>query len=443
MSDGERQRAIESLREHAERIFRAGVAAADPARAVGTALGDDRDLARRLEGASRARVVAIGKAACRMASAAGERLDAVGVSWEGIAVVNRENRVDVDGFRVLSSGHPLPDADGVAAAAEVAGFVGGADDVDIDIVLISGGGSAILPAPAEGLGLADKLAATDLLLACGATIQEVNTVRKHLSYLKGGGLARASSAARVETLILSDVIGDDPSTIASGPTVGDPTTFGDARRILRRRGILDRVPDAVRARVEAGCRGEIDETPEPSDAVFDRVSHRVVGSNGRSLDASADEARRLGYRVEIVSRELVGEAREVAADLVRALEGSRRGARTALLAGGETTVTLRGDGRGGRNQEMALAFALGSRRITDARDWVFLSAGTDGIDGPTDAAGAIVDEGAVARGAALGLDAAAHLSRNDAYTYLEASGDLLITGATGTNVADLQVLLVG
>lgn len=437
----ERQRAIESLRAHAEQIFRAGVVAADPVLAVRTALKDD-DLARRVGAAKKVRVVAIGKAACKMASAAGDHLDAVGVSWDGIIVVNRENRADVDGFRVLATGHPLPDADGVAAATEVASFVGGPGDVDVDVVLISGGGSAILPAPAEGLTLADKLATTDLLLACGATIQEINTVRKHVSYLKGGGLARSSNAAHIETLILSDVIGDDLSTIASGPTVGDPTTFDDVREILERRGILERVSEPVRARIDAGCRGEIDETPKPGDAIFDRVSHRLVGSNGKSLEAAAAESRRLGYRVEIVSRELVGEAREVAEDLARQLEKNKLEARVALLAGGETTVTLTGDGRGGRNQEMALAFARASCSLADARAWAFSSAGTDGIDGPTDAAGAVVDEGTVRRGVALTLDVDEYLARNDSYTFLEASGDLLITGATGTNVADLQVLLV-
>jgi hydroxypyruvate reductase len=433
---------IESLRAQAEQIFRAGVAAADPALAVRTALQDE-DLARRVMAAKNVRVLAIGKAACKMANAVSDHLGVIGVSWDGIVVVNRENRADVDGFRVLATGHPLPDADGVAAAAEVARFVSGARDVDLDIVLISGGGSAILPAPAEGLTLADKLATTDFLLACGAPIHEINTVRKHSSYLKGGGLARLSNAAHIETLILSDVVGDDLSTIASGPTVGDPTSFADARDILARRGIFDRVPESVRARLEAGIRGEIDETPEPGDAIFGRVSHRIVGSNGKSLDAAADESRRLGYHVEIISRELVGEAREVAQDLARQLEKNKLNSRVALLAGGETTVTLRGGGRGGRNQEMALAFARASRSLTtDARAWAFASAGTDGIDGPTDAAGAIVDEGTVQRGVALTLDVDEHLSRNDSYTFLEASGDLLMTGATGTNVADLQVLLV-
>jgi hydroxypyruvate reductase len=291
--------------------------------------------------------------------------------------------------------------------------------------------------------LAEKVAVTDLLLRSGADIHELNTVRKHLSRLKGGGLAAAARPAAVEALILSDVIGDDPSTIASGLTAPDPTTFGDARAVLVRRGVWDRAPAAVRARIERGCRGEEPETPKPGDPIFARVANRIIGSNGLSLDAAAGKARDLGYGTAVASRALAGEAREAAASLLgRILDGPRAGETPrAVLAGGETTVTIRGGGRGGRNQEMALAFALAAERSGPRGSWVFLSAGTDGRDGPTDAAGAVVDGSTLARGRRAGLDPRRALDDNDSYAFLDAAGALLRTGATGTNVADLQVFL--
>jgi hydroxypyruvate reductase len=444
--DGDSGERIARLREDALAIFRAGVAAADPAMLVLRALAGDSGA--RVMAAARAggevRAIAIGKAACTMARAAAEALTQTGVHWCGMAAVNRENRTEVEGFEVLASGHPLPDAAGVEAAQKVARFAAQAREGDLTLVLVSGGGSAILPAPAPGISLEDKLAVTRRLLECGAEIGEINTVRKHLSSLKGGGLARLAAAGDLEALVLSDVIGDDLSTIASGPTVPDPTTFAGALAVLERRGILGRVPAAVRSRLEAGARGEVAETPKPGDPVFARASTRILGSNGRSLDAARREAERRGYRVEVLSRALTGEARDAgarfAARLEEPLAARASTAAVAVLAGGETTVALRGRGKGGRNQELALAMALAARA---AGPWVFLSAGTDGIDGPTDAAGALVDAGTLARGAAAGADAAAYLERNDSYTYFERTGDLVITGATGTNVADLQVLLAG
>jgi len=441
-----RQEAVSRLRADAEAIFRAAVRAADPATAIARAFADP---AHGLDGTvARARdvaVVAFGKAACAMAASCGDALVHRGAPWRGVAVTNRENRVDVRGFRVLVGGHPLPDSAGVRAAAEVARFVEPLAADDLLLVLISGGGSAILPSPADGLTLDDKLATTALLLGAGASIGELNTVRKHLSWLKGGGLAAQSGAGRVVALILSDVIGDDLSTIASGPTVGDPTTFADARDVLARRGVLDRVPSAVRERIAAGVRGELPETPKPGDATFARVANILAGSNTQSVDAAIAAARELGYDARVESRALVGEARAAGARFAVKLRDLAEPGAVAILAGGETTVTVRGRGRGGRNQELALAFALALDEVAGGpggRAWAFLSAGTDGIDGPTDAAGAIVDPTTLARGRAHGVDASAALGDNDAYRFLAAAGDLLVTGATGTNVADLQVLLV-
>lgn len=442
MSAGELSAGFESLRDHARDIFQAGVAEADPALAVARALAGATEIPSPGAG-GRARVVSFGKGACAMGRGLGEYLEETGCEWNGIAVVNRENRSEVDGFRVLVGGHPLPDEAGVEAAREVAEFISASGAEDLVFVLVSGGGSAILPAPAGGVTLEDKLDCTAKLLACGADIGEINTVRKHLSFLKGGQMAACMRGGEMMTLILSDVIGDDLSTIASGPAVGDPTTFADADRLLKAYGIYDDLPAAVRDRIDSGCRGEIPETPKPGDPLFERVSHHLVGSNGMSLAAAARRAKELGYRVSIFSEALTGEARRAGAVLAGALAATGPGGGPlAILAGGETTVTLRGGGRGGRNQELALGFAIESASGGQDRSWVFLSGGTDGIDGPTDAAGALVDPLTLARASGEGASPQAALEDNDSYTFLERAGSLLKTGSTGTNVADLQILLV-
>jgi hydroxypyruvate reductase len=304
------------------------------------------------------------------------------------------------------------------------------------VFVVSGGGSALLPAPAPPVTLEEKQTVTRLLLAAGATIGELNAVRKHLSRLKGGQLARAAAPARVLTLLLSDVIGDPLDVIASGPTAPDPSTFRDALDVLGRRAVLDRVPPSVRSRLEAGARGEIAETPKPGDPLFAGVANVVVGNNRLVLEAAVNRATALGYPARVVSAALQGEAGAVAADLVA--QGRALPAPGCLIAGGETTVTVRGGGRGGRCQEFALAAAL---RLGDADDLVVLAGGTDGTDGPTDAAGAVVDAGTLRRGRAAGLDPAHALVDNDAYTFLRAAGDLLTTGPTNTNLLDLYLVV--
>ena len=449
----DRKEMLETLRADAHAIFLAGVAAADPAALVTRALRLGPQGGLRLgDGEIRPpgvlRIVAIGKAACPMAAAAAAALPKSIFPGAGIIVVNRENAQPVERFRVLATGHPLPDRAGTEAAVEVERHISGASGNDGLLVLLSGGGSAILPAPAAGLSLEEKVAVTELLLRSGADIGEVNTVRKHLSRLKGGGLARKAYPASVETLILSDVIGDDLSTIASGPTAPDPTSFEDAVDVLKRRGAWQRIPDAARKRLERGAAGEVPDTPEAGDPVFARVSNRILGSNTLSLAAAEQKAGELGYDVRVPSRQLIGEAREAAAFLAsqcdrEAIPHNRPG-RRAILCGGETTVTVRGTGRGGRNQELALAFALAVEQQDDTSPdpWALLSGGTDGIDGPTDAAGALVDGGTLRRGRSAGFDPARALEQNDSYAFLDGAGDLLRTGATGTNVADLQILLM-
>jgi hydroxypyruvate reductase len=311
--------------------------------------------------------------------------------------------------------------------------------------VLSGGGSALLPCPVEGVSLEEKRKTTELLLASGATIQEVNAVRKHLSRIKGGQMARLAQPARLLVLVLSDVVGDDLSTIASGPAAPDPATYPECLEILDRYGLREAVPLSVRAHLEKGALGEIPETPKPGDPVFARVHHLIVGNNLLALRGARQKAASLGYETLLLSSMIQGEAREVAK-----VHGAiaREIVRTAhpvtppccILSGGETTVTVRGRGLGGRNQEFALSAAVA---IADLPQTVVLSGGTDGKDGPTDAAGAIVDGTTVVRARGSGLDPLRSLAENDSYRFLERVGDLLRTGPTGTNVMDLHLLLVG
>jgi hydroxypyruvate reductase len=437
------------LRAAAQAILREGLLAADPHRLVRrqfklrAGVLEVAGVRHRL-GRGRVAIVAVGKAAVPMARAAeevlGERLSV------GLAVSTAAQET-LDRVRLRTASHPVPDARGLAASAEVLALARDLGRDDLLLVLLSGGASALLPSPADGVTLEDKARTTTLLLRAGATIHETNAVRKHLSRLKGGGLARAAAPARVVTLVLSDVVGDDLSTIASGPTVADPTTFTDALEVLQRRGVLDDAPASVRARLQAGARGELPETPKPGDAAFRRVATRIVGSNRLSVEAAAREARRQGLRPLVLTTRLEGEAREAARVLVAVLRECVESARpvappVCLLAGGETTVTVRGEGQGGRNQELAVAAAQALDAFPVPA--VVASFATDGVDGASDAAGGIADDTTVSRAAALGLaPAAAFLAANDTRNYLGPLGDLVVTGPTGTNVVDLVALLTG
>ena len=421
-----------TAREAAVAIWRAALAAAEPGRLVRRALG-------RLEAAVaavRGRVVVLG---CGKAGAAMARAveDALGERVaEGFVVVKDGYTSPTRRITVAEAGHPVPDARGLAAADRLLAAATAAGPDDLVLFLVSGGGSALTPAPAPPVTLADKQAATRALLAAGADIGELNAVRKHLSRHKGGQLARAAAPARVISLILSDVIGDRLDVIASGPTAPDPTTFGDALAVLDRRGVRASAPPSVLARLQAGVRGEVPETPKPGDPVFARVDHVIVGNNALVVQAAADEARRLGLVPHVLEHPVQGEAREAAGDLLA--RARRLPAGSCLVAGGETTVTVRGPGRGGRCQEFALAAALA---MEDDDPFVVLAAGTDGTDGPTDAAGAVVDAGTAARGRRAGLDAGRCLNANDSYTFLRAAGDLLVSGPTNTNLLDLYLVL--
>jgi hydroxypyruvate reductase len=312
------------------------------------------------------------------------------------------------------------------------------------LFLLSGGASALLPCPAEGLTLVDKQLTTQLLLKSGATIREINAVRKHLSKLKGGRVAQLAAPARIETLAISDVVGDSLEDIGSGPTVADSSTYNQCLEILWRYRLQRKIPAAVLRHLERGIGGEIDETPKPSNAIFQKVQNTIIGTNRQALEAAKLRSESLGYNTLILSDSVEGESRCVAAEhteiSLRIKSNLGPISRPAcVLFGGETTVTVKGDGLGGRNQEYALAAALGIEEIDGV---VVLSAGTDGTDGPTDAAGGIVDGLTIHRAKDKGFDAAEYLDRNDSYHLLQATGDLFQTGPTLTNVMDMQVLLV-
>jgi glycerate 2-kinase len=371
-----------------------------------------------------------------------------GTSLEGKSSAAR-TQPNAGRIAIVEAGHPVPDAAGQAGTQRLADLLAGLDERALVIVLLSGGGSALLPLPVEGIALADYQTLTDALLRSGADITEINAVRKHCSQLQGGGLARLAAPAQVVTLILSDVVGSPLDAIASGPTVPDRSTSADAIAVLRRYDILDRIPPGVLAHLERGVANLIPDTPKPGDPLFERVFNIIIGDNARAARAAVAEARRLGYKGVLLSTFVQGEAREVGRVVAGLTQGvaygqSDLGLPACLVLGGETTVTVRGKGLGGRNQELALAaaIALDAYPLPPDIEVAIVSLATDGTDGPTDAAGGIATADSVARGRALGLNARAALANNDSYHYLAALADLVFTGPTGTNVNDLVLILV-
>jgi glycerate 2-kinase len=340
---------------------------------------------------------------------------------------------------VIEAGHPEPDAASERAGEALLALAAGCEAGDHLLMILSGGGSALTSAFAGGITLQDGRALTQLLLRSGAEIGEINTVRKHVTRTGGGQVARAAFPAAVTTLAVSDVIGDDPEVIASGLTHPDPSTFDDAMAVLRRYRLEDQVPDSVRYHLEMGALGRVAETPKPGDPVFERCSFRLLGSNATALEAAERAARKRGYLPSPAGTPLRGEARDVGASLAAEIRSLRADRAVALLAGGETTVTVKGSGRGGRNQEVALGAAIALDG--HPHECVVLSAGTDGIDGPTPAAGAWASTRTLERARLLGLDAQAFLGRNDAYGFFEAVEGLVVTGPTHTNVMDVVIAL--
>ena len=379
-------------------------------------------------------VLGAGKAAAAMARVVEERWPA-GSPLSGLVVTRYGHGVPCRRIEVVEAAHPVPDAAGVDAARQIVELARGLVPDDLALVLLSGGGSALLALPAAGVSLDDKREVTRALLRSGATIREINAVRKHLSAVKGGRLAAACAPARVVTLAISDVPGDDPSVIASGPTVPDPSTFADARAVLERYGI--RAPEAVRRRLEEAA----DETPKPGDPAFERSTFRLVATAGTALAAAAARVRELGLAVRVLGEAIEGEAREMgrwhAEEALRVPLGERP---CVLLSGGETTVTVRGHGRGGRNTELALGFALAAAGRPDL--WL-LAADTDGIDGTGDHAGALAGPDTLTAARAAGVDPEAALAANDSARVFESADGLVVIGPTRTNVGDFRAVLVG
>jgi len=361
---------------------------------------------------------------------------------EGVVIIpeNQSSFVNLKRIRLEKSSHPFPARRGVLATRRALKTLDRVDKSDLVVFLFSGGGSSLMPLPTSGITLDELRSVTALLLNSGADIEEINCVRKHLSQIAGGRLVERTSGAEVISLIVSDVAGDDPASVASGPTVPDPTTFRMARDALERHRIWDSVPSSVRAAIHSGIAGRIKETPKPGDSAFSRVHNSVIGSNIDACTAARKALRNLGYRVKYLKEPVTGEARFVGRILANLAISNTTHGKWAVVTGGETTVTVRGKGKGGRNQELALSAALA---LEGERKTTLVSFATDGIDGPTVAAGAITDASTCNRARTLGLNPSKALKSNDSYTFFKSLGDLIVTGPTGTNVNDVMIVLGG
>jgi glycerate 2-kinase len=440
---------LQKMRQDAVDIFQTGLEAVDPVAAVRRCVSLNHtqltiaDKTFDLSHIHNLYIIGAGKASGAMAEAMEEILaDRI---TDGLVVVKYGHASKLSRVSLVEAGHPVPDKKGQAGADSIRELAEKAGMGDLVICLLSGGGSALLPSPSPGLALTDKQETTQVLLACGASIHEINTLRKHMSRIKGGQLARAAHPARMVSLILSDVVGDDLDVIASGPTVADPSTFQDCMNILSKYGIADKLTPAVNKHLVKGLEGKIRETPKPGNTIFDKTDHFVIGNNIQALKSAKHQAESLGYNTVMLTSLLTGETKDAAhfhAAIIREIFQSGHPSRlpTCLLSGGETTVTIKGQGKGGRNQEFALASAIALENVGPV---VYLSAGTDGTDGPTDAAGAVMDSTTLTRAKAKGLDPATYLANNDSYHFFQELGDLFITGPTRTNVMDLRIAVVG
>lgn len=412
---------LKDLRAEAKCAFMAGVAAAVPDKTLGQAF-EKQALSKLKDG--KYIIISVGKAACNMAQSAMDALPQ-GAVVEAIAVTNYENVAKIDGCRVFGAAHPVPDSNGQAAAREVIALLKSATKDDVVLALVSGGSSALLPSPVMGVSLEDKAGVNEVLLASGFDITNMNLIRQSLSKLKGGGFLRYAKPASVRSYILSDVLGDDLRVVGSGPSIGPIGTIKEARDLLIEKGIFDKMPTSVRKHLETA--EECPSLPNP-DAT-------LICSNTQSLVAMAENAGAI-----MIEEPLIGDVHDAVGRILADVKKHK--APFVLAYGGETTVNLVGNGRGGRNQELALLLAEKATRTGLQGTWVFLSGGTDGRDGPTDAAGGLVDNATLERIAAQGGVIADLLGNNDSYAALKLSDDLLMTGATGTNVADLQLFIM-
>jgi hydroxypyruvate reductase len=395
-----------------------------------------------LNGVDKIFLVGTGKASSSMAQAIEEIFE--DRITRGVITTKYGHLLPLKKTEIIEAGHPLPDRKGYEGAKKIQRLLKESGPKDLVIFLLSGGGSALLPFPADPIELKEKQEVTQLLLDCGADIKEINTIRKHISKMKGGWLAKWAYPSTVIGLILSDVVGDHLDVIGSGPTVPDPSTFEEAWEILKKYDLLNEIAPSIRRHLQLGREGKAEETPKPQETVFERVYNSLLGSNILALRAAKEEATALGFNTLILSSSIEGETREaarfhtaIAKEMISSGNPIRRPA--CILSGGETTVTIKGKGLGGRNQEFVLAAAL---EISGIEKVVLLSGGTDGTDGPTDATGAVADHTTVQRAKSMGLDPNFYLDNNDAYPFFRKLGDLLITGPTHTNVMDVRILLV-
>jgi len=444
---------LDELRKMAKAIFSRAVSAVDPAQRLREIIHIEKDRLLikteedsaktfRLDAFKKICLVGAGKASASMAQAAeeifGDRMA------RGMITTKYGHALSLQRSEVIEAGHPIPDQKGYEGAKKIQSLLKECGPDDLIIFLLSGGGSALLPLPVEGIALEEKQQVTQFLLGCGADIREINTIRKHISQIKGGWLARWAYPSTVIAFILSDVVEDQLDVIGSGPTVPDRSTFEEAWDILTKYDLIKRVAPSIQRHLSLGKEGKVEETPKPGDASFERVSNILIGSNILALRAAEKEASSFGFNALILSSSIVGETREVArlhAAIAKEViaSGNPLSRPACVISGGETTVTIKGYGLGGRNQEFALAGAL---EIDGLEKVVLLSGGTDGTDGPTDASGAVADYTTVSRARSMGLEAKAHLENNDAYPFFQRLGDLLITGPTHTNVMDIRILLV-
>ena len=384
-------------------------------------------------------VIGAGKASTSMAYEVEKMLD--DKIDDGIVVTKYNFRSELERIQVLEASHPLPDKNGIEASKMIVEICKNAREDDIIINLISGGASSLLPSPADNITLEDKIKTTEILLRAGATIQELNTVRKHISLIKGGQLGKYVYPATIINLIISDVIGDHLDVIGSGLTVPDPTTFEDSWNVVIKYKLENKIPYSVNNYLRDGIEGKAPETPKPNNPIFKNVNNFIIGNNWIALSAIKNAAEDKGYNSKTISSTLEGEANNAGKFIAQiAKEYSLSKVKpVCIIFGGETTVTVRGKGKGGRNQELSLSTAI---EIDRNKNIAFLSAGTDGIDGSTEAAGAISNGRTIERAKELGLDAVKFLDNNDSYNFFNKLEDLIITGSTNTNVMDIQILLL-
>jgi len=444
---------LDEMKKMAKGIFFKGLSAVNPSKILKDGIRIEGDCLRimmeedsgkifDLNAFGKIFVIGTGKASHPMAQAIedslGDRMT------KGVITTKYGYALPLKKTEMIEAGHPIPDQKGYEGAKKIRSLLEESGPKDLVIFLLSGGGSALLPLPADHIDLKEKQEMTQLLLDCGADIKEINTIRKHISQMKGGWLAKWAYPSTVIVFILSDVVGDQLDVIGSGPTVPDSSTFEEAWEILKKYDLLKEISPSIQQYLQLGIEGKVEETPKPGDVVFEKVNHFLIGSNMMALRAAAEEGSSLGFNSLILSSSIVGETRDaarfhaaIAKEVISSANPIPRPA--CILSGGETTVTIKGNGLGGRNQEFALAGAL---EISGIEKVVLLSGGTDGTDGPTDAAGAVADHTTVQRAKSLGMDPKAYLENNDAYPFFQRLGDLLITGPTYTNVMDVRILLV-